>query len=154
MPERLCNGLAASQMVVLGHSWLFLQPNNSQLSNCKIRNTRTSTAVCDPHAWNPGEAPGRSFQIRRCHLFHLFYQVQIRLGSPPNSRSCFYCFLQRDINQCSTSSGHTRRRRSALPGARYNANIVAILVLPIWQIGVLTRAKDMLRRGPPPLRLR
>jgi hypothetical protein len=35
-------------MVVLGHSWLFLQPNNSQFSNCQIRNTRTSTACVIP----------------------------------------------------------------------------------------------------------
>jgi len=38
--------------------------------------------VCDPHAQCPGEAPGRFFQNQYCHLFHLFYQVQIRLGSP------------------------------------------------------------------------
>src|SRR5207248_1910981 len=48
--------------------------------------------VCDPHAWNPGEAPGRSFQIRRCHLFHLFYQVQITLGSPPTLVAVFAVF--------------------------------------------------------------
>jgi hypothetical protein len=48
MPERLCNGPAASQMGVLGHSWLFLQPNNSQFSNCQIRNTRISSACVIP----------------------------------------------------------------------------------------------------------
>jgi hypothetical protein len=37
--------------------------------------------VGDPHSWNPGEAPARSFQSRHCHLFQLFYQVQIRLTS-------------------------------------------------------------------------
>jgi hypothetical protein len=36
---------------------------------------------CHPYAPNPGKAPGRSFQNQRCHLFHLFYQVQIRFGS-------------------------------------------------------------------------
>jgi hypothetical protein len=36
----------------------------------------------DFYAPNPGKTPGRSFQDQRCHLFHLFYQVQIRLGSP------------------------------------------------------------------------
>jgi hypothetical protein len=29
-------------------SWLFLQPNNSQCSNCQIRNTRNSTASATP----------------------------------------------------------------------------------------------------------
>jgi hypothetical protein len=35
--------------------------------------------VRDP---NHGEAPGRSVQSRIFHLFHVFYQVQIRLSSP------------------------------------------------------------------------
>ena len=37
-----------------------------------------------PHAWNLGEAPGWSSQSQRCHLFYLFFQVQIRVNfSPP-----------------------------------------------------------------------
>jgi hypothetical protein len=69
--------------------WLFLQPNNSQLSNCQNRNTKISTRVRDPHARNPGEAPDRFFQSRLCHLFHLFYQVHIRPGSLRSSAGCF-----------------------------------------------------------------
>jgi hypothetical protein len=38
--------------------------------------------VCDPYAANPSKAPGRSFQNEGYHLFHLFYQDQIRLGCP------------------------------------------------------------------------
>jgi hypothetical protein len=37
-------GLPLRKQVALGRSWLFLQPNNSQCSNCQIRNTRTSAA--------------------------------------------------------------------------------------------------------------
>jgi hypothetical protein len=63
-----------------------------------IRNTRISTASVTPHARNPGEAPRRSFQSRRCHLFHLFYQVHIRLGSPHSSAGCFrYLYPNRTI---------------------------------------------------------
>jgi hypothetical protein len=29
----------------------------------------------------------------RCHLFHLFYQVEIRLGSPPQLSSLFLLFF-------------------------------------------------------------
>jgi hypothetical protein len=72
-------------MVVLGHSWLFLQPDNSQCSNCQIRNTRTSTASVIPMLGIPGEAPSRSFQNQRRHLFHLFYQVQIRFEAEQES---------------------------------------------------------------------
>jgi hypothetical protein len=72
----------------LGLLWLFLQPNNSQSRNYQIRNTRISTASVTP-ARNPGEAPRRSSQSRHCHLFHLFYQVHIRLGSPHSSPRCF-----------------------------------------------------------------
>src|SRR5205085_4525778 len=71
---------------------LFLQPNNRQFSKCQIRNTRTSTACVIPTLGIPAKRQAGSFQIRRCHLFHLFYQVQIRLGSPPNSRGCFTVF--------------------------------------------------------------
>src|SRR5271156_2217829 len=35
-------------------------------------------------AWSIAEIPKRL-----CHLFHLFYQVQIRLGSPRSSPGCF-----------------------------------------------------------------
>jgi hypothetical protein len=46
------------------------------------RNMKTSTAPVESHVPYPDKAPGWSFQNRRCHLFNLFYQVQIRLGSP------------------------------------------------------------------------
>ena len=82
-------GPAALSQVALGLFWLFLQPNNSQCSNCQIRNTRISTASVTPIAWNPGEGPLRSFQSRLCHQFHLFYQVHIRLGCPHCSPRCF-----------------------------------------------------------------
>src|SRR5580704_14018855 len=36
-------GPAALPQVALGLFWLFLQPNNSQCSNCQIRNRRIST---------------------------------------------------------------------------------------------------------------
>jgi hypothetical protein len=75
-------GLPVRKQVALGLSWLFLQPSNSQRSSCQIRNTRTPTASVDPYAANPGKATERSFQNERCHLFHLFYQDQIRLGCP------------------------------------------------------------------------
>jgi hypothetical protein len=35
-------------MFVLGHSWLLLQPKNSQFSNCQIRNTKISAASVIP----------------------------------------------------------------------------------------------------------
>jgi hypothetical protein len=44
-------GPAALPQVALGPLlvvWLFLQPNNSQCSNCQIRNTRISTASVTP----------------------------------------------------------------------------------------------------------
>jgi hypothetical protein len=41
-------GPAALPQVALGPFWLFLQPNNSQCSNCQIRNTRISTRPCPP----------------------------------------------------------------------------------------------------------
>jgi hypothetical protein len=75
-------GLPLRKPVALGRCWLFLQPNNSQRSDCQIRNARTLTASLIPSLGNRREAPSRSFQSRSCHVFHLFYQVQIRLGSP------------------------------------------------------------------------
>jgi hypothetical protein len=44
-----------------------------------------------------------SFQKQRGHLFHLFYQVQIRLGSPRSNSHCF------------TSSAHPAPRIGAFP---------------------------------------
>jgi hypothetical protein len=41
-------GLPVRNQVALDLSWLFLQPNNSQCSNCQIRNTRTSNAFVIP----------------------------------------------------------------------------------------------------------
>src|SRR5271156_6321125 len=41
-------GLPLRKQIAFGRSWLFLQPNNSQCSNCQIRNTRTSAASAIP----------------------------------------------------------------------------------------------------------
>ena len=48
---------APSQTGCPSLSWLFLQPNNSQSSNCQIRNTRTSTASVIPilESWQNAE---------------------------------------------------------------------------------------------------
>jgi hypothetical protein len=40
--------LPLRKQVALGLCWLFLQPNDSQGSNCQIRNTRTFTASVIP----------------------------------------------------------------------------------------------------------
>ena len=87
-----------------GWVWLFLQPNNSQCGNCQIRNTRISTASVIPHARNPGEAPRRSFQSRLCHLFHLFYQVHIRLASLHGSAGCFRYLHTHNSHRSSSSN--------------------------------------------------
>jgi hypothetical protein len=87
-----------------GWVWLFLQPNNSQCGNCQIRNTRISTASVIPHARNPGEAPRRSFQSRLCHLFHLFYQVHIRLAPLHSSAGCFRYLHTHNSHRSSSSN--------------------------------------------------
>ena len=73
----------------LGLFWLFLQPINSQCSNCQIRDIRIYTEFVTLRLGILGEAPRRSFQSRRRHLFHLFYQVHIRLGSCHSPPRCF-----------------------------------------------------------------
>jgi hypothetical protein len=60
-------------------------------------------------AWSIAELPKP-----RCHLFHLFYQVQIRLGSPRGSH-CFRCCLQLNNSHCVTSSAHPAPRIAAFP---------------------------------------
>ena len=49
-------GPAALPQVALGLFWLFLQPNNSQCSNCQIRNRRISTASVTPCSESWGSA--------------------------------------------------------------------------------------------------
>ena len=68
-----------SQTDALGRSWLFLQRNNSQTHNCRYKYEDLCGPVI-PMLRILGKAPGRSFQSQYCHLFHLFYQVHIRLG--------------------------------------------------------------------------
>jgi hypothetical protein len=70
--------------------------------------------VCDPHPWNPGEAPCWSFQTRRCHLFHLFYQVQIRLGSPRSSADCFPFLFAAGLTATASPRPFIQRPASAL----------------------------------------
>ena len=43
------------------------------------------------------------------HLLHLFYQVQIRLGSPPSSPRCC-CYLQPNSSHCFTTPRHPAPR--------------------------------------------
>jgi hypothetical protein len=56
-------------------------------------------------AWSIAEFPEQ-----RCHLFHLFYQVQIRLGSPRSSPGCFCS----QITAIASPRPLTRRPASAL----------------------------------------
>jgi hypothetical protein len=59
------------------------------------------------------ERRGRPFRNERCHLFHLFYQMQIRLGSPRSSLCCFRCFLQPNNSHFYTPSAHPAPRTGA-----------------------------------------
>jgi hypothetical protein len=56
-------------------------------------------------AWSIAELPKQ-----RCHLFHLFYQEQIRLGSPRSSAGCFCS----QITAIAPPRPLTRRPASAL----------------------------------------
>ena len=62
---------------------------------------------------NPGEVPRRSSQSRRCHLFHLFYQVHIRLGSLHSSAGCFRHLPPNNSHRSSSSN------RPAQPHRRF-----------------------------------
>jgi hypothetical protein len=54
--------LPLRKQVALGLCWLFLQPNNSQGSNCQIGNTRTFTASVIPVLGIPAKRQAGPFK--------------------------------------------------------------------------------------------
>jgi hypothetical protein len=54
--------LPVRKQVALGLCWLFLQPNNSQGSNCQIGNTRTFTASVIPVLGIPAKRQAGPFK--------------------------------------------------------------------------------------------
>ena len=54
--------LPLRKQVALGLCWLFLQPNNSQGSNCQIGNTMTFTASVIPVLGNPAKRQAGPFK--------------------------------------------------------------------------------------------
>jgi len=61
----------------------------TQCSNCQIRNRRISAASVTPMLAIEAKGHVGPPKSGRCHLFHLFYQVHIRLGSPHSAPRCF-----------------------------------------------------------------
>jgi hypothetical protein len=98
----------------LGLFWLFLQPNNSQCSNCQIRNTRISTesvTLCS-ESWGSATSvlPKPSLSPVPPVL-----SGHIRLGSPPSSPTVFAICTQITAIQLARSPSAAHRRFPEAP---------------------------------------
>src|SRR5277367_6044024 len=109
--------------------------------------------VCDPTLGNPGEAPGRSFRSRRCHLFPLFYLVEIRhrqllqSQSRTRSRVPMATRIQYEYGNC-MSVCHTHQRREHHVGAKGLRSLACVwrdsYIIPQIPKWVTTRLKALL----------